>query len=259
MFEGINFGIMDIVIIVFLVLSVFWGLITGFNKKKLTSFATEVGFVVTYFFGSPLSHFIAQTDLSYHIQNAYHGLLPTTEAFTAASVYTTDVTAGKNQIATALNEMNIPGLFHGFVINNIQDASGSVGDAIASSFASLTIIAVVYIVLFLVTFILVKAILSPLWKEGSLFGEDGKTLMGRIAGVIARVAKSTITLITAMIVLTLVAQITAHFGFTGIQDFIDQDLNVADANGFSIARLFYSTASNLFQWISTNTAAITGA
>jgi hypothetical protein len=83
--------------------------------------------------------------------------------------------------------------------------------------------------------------------------------MGRIAGVIARVAKSTITLITAMIVLTLVAQITAHFGFTGIQDFIDQDLNVADANGFSIARLFYSTASNLFQWISTNTAAITGA
>ena len=89
-----------------------------------------------------------------------------------------------------------------------------------------------------------------------MFGEDGKTLMGRICGVVVRLAKSTITLLIAMIILSLAAQITYRFGFTNIQDFIDQDLNVADASGFSIARLFYTTASNMFQWISTSAGSL---
>ena len=256
MFADFNFGIMDMIIIGFLILSFFWGFISGFNKKKLTSFATEAGFVVAYFFGSPLSHFISTTDLSYHISNAYFGLLPTSDAFTAECVYASDVAAGKNQIATALSEMNIPGFFHGFVFNSVTDTSATVGHAISSAFASLSIVVAVYIILFLLTFILIRAILSPLWREGSLFGEDGKTLMGRICGVVVRLAKSTITLLIAMIILSLAAQITYRFGFTNIQDFIDQDLNVADASGFSIARLFYTTASNMFQWISTSAGSL---
>ena len=69
------------------------------------------------------------------------------------------------------------------------------------------------------------------------FGEDGKGLLGRIAGALRGLLKTTCCILIAMAIFTLVNQLMLHFDNTTLQDFITSDLAL-DTAGFSIGRLF---------------------
>lgn len=245
-----NISIIDTAIYVILGAAIVFGFIFGFKKKRLTSFAFQCGFTVAYFVGGPLSSLLSKTDLSHLIQNAYFNALPATEAFT--TTVSMDVAERNAQLSTALNEINFPGFFQGFFINRVTDTTTTVGNALASSFAYLSIIGAVYILVFLVVFILIRALLSPLWKEGSLFGEEGKSFVGRLAGIIRMVVKATIFIFIVLIIMTLVSNLLVRSGNLYLYNWIHADLHYEVADGFSIGRLFYNTVDSLLGWIATS-------
>lgn len=194
-------------------------------------------------------NFLSRTNLASHIQNGYVSLLPKTEAFTA-SIAGSDLATRNSQMSTALEEIHIFKIFHSFFTNRATDYTNTVSDALASSFASWTILLIVYVVIFLVVFFLVKIILSPLWKDGSLFGEKGKSFLGRLFGCIRMVFKATMCILFVMAVLSLVSSLMAKFDNPKLLDWINSDLNISDSNSFSIGKMFYNTASYFFEWIS---------
>ena len=246
-------SVIDIIIYCVLAFAVIFGFLRGFSKKRLSSFASQCGFIVAYFAGAPLVEVLAKTDLCVHIQNGYYSLLPKTEAFT--TLISSDVSIRSSQMSTALEEIHIIKIFHSFFTLRATDFTSTVGDSLASSFANWTLVGATYIILFLLTFILVKIILSPLWKDGSLFGEKGKSFFGRVCGMFRMVCKVTLCIIAVMIVVSLIASLTNKFGNTYLQDWIDTELKMEDSSAFSIGKMFYKTSSYFFNWIGINTGA----
>jgi uncharacterized membrane protein required for colicin V production len=59
-----QFSIIDLIIIIILVLLTVFGLIRGFPKKRLVSFALSLGFSVAYLGGIPLSRALMNTDMN---------------------------------------------------------------------------------------------------------------------------------------------------------------------------------------------------
>lgn len=251
-----NLSIIDLVVIIILVLGVIFGFFSGFSKKRLSTFASECGFIVAYFVGGPASHGLSLTGLTSMITNGYNSLFPTTEAFTTA-IEVEDIAIRKTQLSTAMSELHIPSFFQSFFLTRVTDTSSSVGIGLASSFSYFTILISTYIILFLLTFILIRVLLSPLWKEGSVFGENGKTLVGRIFGIVRMVVKATMFIFTIMIILVLVSNLMAKFGNTFLLEWIETDLKMSDASGFSLGRLFYNTVESLFGWIANTSSETT--
>ena len=245
-----KFSIIDLIIYIVLIGAVVLGFIFGFKKKRLTSFAFQVGFVAAYFLGGPLANLLTKTDFSHMIQTSFFSVLPTTEAF--SQPIAADVSSRNAQYTTALNEVHIPSFFQGFFVSHVTDTTTTVGTALASSFAYLSIIAGVYLILFLLAFILVRLILGPLWKEGSLFGEEGKTFVGRLAGAIRMVVKATMTIFTLLIIITVVSNLLVRSGNLALYNWIRSDLNYGNSEGFSIGRLFYNTVDSFLGWIATS-------
>lgn len=243
-----KFGVIDLIIVIFLCLGAVLGFIKGFKKSHLTSFASSCGFLVCYLLGGPIARAIANTDVvSYNLEEAYSSILPSTDTFTA--LVSTDLETRQSQFAAGLTEMNFPTIFQGIFITRVTDISGDVSHALASSFAYLTVIAITYLVLYLLTFFLVKGLLSPLWNEGSLFGENGKTIPGRICGLIRGVASSAYTLLVLFLVLILINNLMVKAGNTSLNDWLVDDLPLEDPSLFSLGRLFYNTAQSFWGWI----------
>lgn len=251
-----NLSIIDLVVIIILVLGALIGFFSGFSKKRLSTFASQCGFIVAYFVGGPLSHALSLTGLNSAITNGYSSLFPTTDTFTA-SIDASDITIRKSQLSAAMTEINIPSFFQSFFLTRVTDTSSTVGIGLASSFAYFTVIVATYIILFLLTFILIKVILSPLWKDGSIFGEDGKTFVGRLFGIIRMLIKATEFIFVAMIIIVLVSNLTAKFGNTFLLEWIENDLQLNDATGFSLGRLFYNTVESFFGWITNSSSETT--
>lgn len=242
-------SIIDLIITIVLVASVALGFFVGFKKKNLGAFASECAFLAAYLAGAPLVALIEKTNLGSLIQSGYAGLLPKSEAFTM-SIASTDLTLRNTQMGNALGEIHIIKIFQGIFTSHATDFTGSVGDALASSFASWTLIGVTYLLLAVGVYILVYAILSPLWSDRGLFGENGKSLVGRICGIIRMLFKSCIFIISVMMVMSLVSSLMVKFDNTALQDWLDVQLNLSDGNAFSIGKMFYKTASGIFDWIS---------
>lgn len=245
-------SVIDIVILIVLGLSLIWGFISGFSKKRLSSFASQCGIIVAYFAGGPLVSLLGKTDLLVYLQKGFASVLPSSDAFNATIA--SDVTTRNNQMSTALSEIHIVKVFQSIFTSNATDFTNDVKDAIASSFSNWILIVAVYLVLFLAIFFLVKILLTPLWKDNSLFGEKGKSFFGRICGMVRMVFKSTLMILIVMVILSLVSSLCAKYGNTTLQDWINNDLNMTDTS-FSIGKLFYNTSNSIFGWISTNAGA----
>lgn len=246
-------SVIDLIIYIVLALSLFIGFIMGFSKKRLSSFASQAGFLVAYFAGAPLVKVLSNTNLSFYIQNGYASLLPTTEAFSATIA--SDTLTRNNQMSAALNEIHIFKIFHSFFTSRATDFTSTVSEAIASSFMNWTLVVGVYLILFFLTFILIRVIFSPLWKENALFGEKGKSFFGRICGSFRMVFKSSISIICVMIIMSLISSLMVKMGNTSLSDWINTDLNIQDGTSFSIGKMFYQTSSYFFNWIGLSTGA----
>lgn len=247
-----NLPVLDLIVIVLLILALLVGFFKGFSKKRLSSFASEAGTLVAYFAGGPLAKVLTNTGLSSTIQNAYLGILPDTEAF-STYISTTDLTTQKSQLSTALSEINFPKFIQTMFINRVTDTSSTVGNALASSFTYFSILIGTYLLLFLLVFILLKVLLSPLWKDGSLFGEDGKTFVGRICGMVRQAFKMTLFIFAAFAIMVIISNVMVKFGNTTIQDWIASDLRFDDSSFISVGRFIYNTVDSFFGWISLST------
>lgn len=241
-------SIIDLVITILLVAGVVFGFFAGFSKKRLGTFASECAFLVAYLAGAPLVALLEKTNLGSLIQSGYVNILPKSEAF-VTSISSTDLTLRNTQMSTALSEIHIFKIFQGIFTSHATDFTGTAGDALASSFASWTLIGVTYLVLAIAVYVLIRVIFSPLWSNNGLFGENGRSLVGRICGIVRMLFKTCILIIAVMMVLSLVSSLMVKFDNTALQDWLDVQLKLSDGDAFSIGKMFYKTASGIFDWI----------
>lgn len=239
-------GIVDIVILVFLILAVLIGFFKGFKRKHLYSFASTLGCAVGYLCGIPLARSLRGTSFgNITLTNAYRKTRPESGIF--AESVSLSQSERAEQLHTALSEIKVPSFFQGFAINHVMDLSGSVSKALASSFSYRTLILGCFILLFLLVR-LIAFLLRPLWN--GLFGENGTSIIGRLFGRIYSLAKMSIFLLGARRIRALINQLRIRFGATSRNDFLVSDLKLDNNDAFSIGKLFYDTANSFRQWIS---------
>lgn len=240
-------SIIDIIVVTLLVIGLVWGFIKGFSIKKINFALSSISGGVAYLAGVPLGAKLMNTSFgSQTIQNLYYGVLPTTESFSA--LVSTDEAIRQSQYKTALTELKIPTFFQGLFTARILDNTGDVGNGLASSFAFLTLTASCFLIIYLVCFILLHIILKPLW--GVIFGKEGKGFFGRVIGMLFSASKVVVFILIAMIVLTLVDQVSMKFDNYTIHTWLSDTLKLEDTNTFTIGKFFYKTASSLLTWIS---------
>ncbi len=244
-------GVIDLIILICLCMAVVWGFLTGFSKKRLSSFATQMGILFAYWFGNPLLNLLSKTNLCSLIQSWYISALPSTDAF-QDTIAASDVTIRNSQMSVALSELHFPKFIHSFVTTKASDFSSNVSSALASAFANWTMLVVVFLFLFFVTYILIRVLLSPFWKDGSLFGEKGKSFFGRLLGAARMLFKASFSIFFVLAIVSLVASLAYKSGNSYLLDWINTDLKMDDPNAFSIGKMFYNTASSFFEWISMN-------
>ncbi len=244
-------GVIDLVILICLALALLWGFLTGFSKKRLSSFAMQMGILVGYLAGNPLLNLLNKTNLCSLIQSWYTAALPTTDAF-QDTIAASDVTLRNSQMSTALSELHFPKFIHSFFTTKASDFSSNVSSALASSFANWTMLVVVFLFLFFLTYILIRVLFSPFWKDGSLFGEKGRSFFGRLCGAARMVFKASFSILLVLAIVSLVASLTYKAGNSYLLDWINTDLKMDDPSAFSIGKMFYNTASSFFEWISMN-------
>ena len=87
-------------------------------------------------------------------------------------------------------------------------------------------------------------------KKVSPFGEDGKNMLGRIAGAIQMIVFASVIYYVIMFIVVLISQITFKNGISNVNDFLIKDLKLDNTSSFSLARLFYTYSLSLLNWIS---------
>lgn len=243
-------SILDIICIVLLVAALIIGLFKGFGKGTVRSIANYSGLALAYFAGVPLSRqIIGNTNGigNNFIFDLYFKALPTTDSF-SKSLAGLDAIAKTDAMSEALGEIKIPTFFRGFFTSRALILDGSVGQALASSFTFLTITAICFIILYLVAVVLVKVILGKI--TGMVFGENGKNLLGRVAGMIKYLVKAGFTILVLFAIVILVNQFMIKADNTALNDWLVNDLKLSDGGAFSIGRLFYNTTNSILNWIS---------
>ena len=245
-----GFSVIDIICFILLALALILGLIKGFGKGTVRSIANYSGLALAYFAGVPLSRQIIGNTKGIgnnFIFDLYFKSLPTTECFTK-SLNGLDAIEKTDAMSAALGEIHIPTFFRGFFTSRALILDGSVGQALASSFTFLTITAICFLLLSLIAFILVKTILGKI--TGFVFGENGKNLLGRIAGMIKALVKTGFMILVVFAIIILINQFMIKADNTVLNDWLVNDLNLSDGSTFSIGRLFYNSANSVLNWIS---------
>lgn len=240
-------GILDTVFLILLILAALWGFIKGFGKGTVRALANYAGLACGYFFGCAIADAILQGEMNSNpFYNLYLQNLPSTEAFTTslAGISPTQKTA---LMSTALSELNIPSLFHGIFTTRALSLEGDVASALASSFTALTITALCFVVLYLVAYIIVKAVLGKITE--TIFGEDGKSFLGRVAGLVKKVVSVSGMILSLFVVVLLVNNLLIRSGNTTLNDFFVSDLHLNDGNYVSLSRIFYNTAGSFMNWV----------
>lgn len=240
-------GIVDTIILILLVLAALWGFIRGFGKGTVRTLANYAGLASGYFFGSTISEAIMTMDINSNpFYNLYLQNLPQTENFTKslAGLSSTEQTA---LMSNGLSELNVPSIFHGLFTTRAVVLDLDVSSALASSFTALTIAAICFIALYLVAFFLVKLLLGKVVEMA--FGENGKSFLGRIAGMIKKVVTSSFSIIGIFFVIVLINNLLIRAGNNTLNDFFVTDLHLDDGSYVSLGRIFYNTVGSLSNWI----------
>jgi hypothetical protein len=222
-------------------------LIRGFPKSHLSSFASSAGFLLAYYVGGPVSTALMGSDFGgYWLTERYASLLPSSSPFTDA--LSSDYATRTSQLSSGLTSLSFPKFFQGIFINRVMDVSSDVAHGLASSFSYFTILIGSYLILYLLTFFLIRLIFAPLWS-GLAFGENGKSLLGRLAGVIYSSAKGVFFLFAIALVVSLIDNLMLKAGNSSFHSLLVEQLSLDDPSRYSLGRLFYNSADALWQWI----------
>ncbi len=254
----IDMSIIDIVILGIIGLGLIIGLIKGFPLKKLNFAFFIISAGAAYMACGPLGRYLMDTSFGYEtVQGMYFNLLPTTSSFTDA--VSTDEAVMMSQFKVALTELKIPGFFQGMFTSRVLDNTSDIATALASSFAFLTLVASAFVIIFLLAFLLLRVILSPIWKM--LFGSDdknndgkkkndGKGFLGRVFGLLLGGSKAIFIVLVVFILASLVDQLSLKMGNDVIHNWLNDQLKLDDSSIFTVGKYFYQTASSLLSWIS---------
>ncbi|MFA6829849.1 MAG: hypothetical protein WCR67_04020 [Bacilli bacterium] len=241
-------GYLDYIIIGLLVLGFLFGFFKGFKDFKKVYLSFPLGLAAGFFACGPLARLIVNIGSIYDhpLFNYYFSLVPNTEAFTsslAGSEYANSISLIEN----GMNEMEIPKWSFGAIESHITISSETVGEAIASSFYNLTMIAILFVSIFLIVGLLSKKILKSV-KENA--GEDaGKSFTGRfLAGINFDINLSFI-IIVLFTILLFVNYALLGKDLNSLDTFLVNDLNLAEGSYFSIGRIFYDVAVSIFRLI----------
>ena len=242
-------SIINIGSIIILSIAAIFGFILGFGKGTVKKVANYAGIALGYFAGIPLSQkLISLRGIeNVFLFDLYYKNIPTTELFTK-SLSNLTFTEKTEAMSSALSEMNFPKFTQGLFTSHALLLDNSVAEALASSFTYLTVIAIAFVLLYLIAYILVRVILGKI--SGAVFGENGKNFLGRIAGIIKRVFNAGLTLITIMAIIIFVNQLMLKNGNTTLNDWLAEDLRLSDGSYFSLGRLIYNTTGSILNWIS---------
>jgi|LAHS01.1.fsa_nt_gb hypothetical protein len=244
-----NLGVIDYIVLILLIVGALVGFIRGFGKNTVRNLAFDSGLALGYFVGIPLSRNLVNIGSLYDhpLFKGYVSLIPESSTF-QVSLKGLDAIDQSADMAAGLTEMHFPKFFQGIFISQAILLTSTVGDALASSFTFLTLSAICFVVLFLVTYLVLRIILGKL--NDLLFGEDGRNVLGRIAGAIRGMVDVGFAALVLLALLVLVDQLMVRNGNTALHALLESDLKLSDGSYFSIGRLFYNTASSLLAWIS---------
>lgn len=239
-------SIIDIIIIVLLLIFVIIGFFKGFTMKRINWFLILSSIVLGVLLGIPLARLVMNTNVGNSwLQTIMYDSLPESEIF--MQNFSNETTVATDQLHSALTELKIPTFFHTLFIDQVLEYSLNVRAALASSFAYLTSIAFLVILITIVFFILLFAIIKPVWR--TIFGENGKNVLGRIAGILIGVIKASAVLIVIFSIVNLVDTLMQTFNNNFIHDWLTKQLYLDNPGSFSIGKLFYHITSWLWGWI----------
>ena len=239
----INLGIL-----ILLGIALIAGFIIGFGKKSVAAFANIVGSVAGWFLAHMASNALMTIAFGNEIiTGLFMKVLPADSAALSVNPISTDMAERTEQLSAGLGDLKIPQFFRSLFISNVKVVDNSVGRAIASSFAYLTILAVSFIVIYLTIVILIKVICGPHGKNGvSIFGENGKNVLGRIAGMALQLFRASCSVLAILCIIVFVSSLLIKFGnITVLQDWIDKDLALESPIDFNIGSMFYKFANSL--------------
>ncbi len=238
--------IVSIIILALIGLGLIIGIIRGFPTKKLSFWIFMGSLGLGYIGGVPLARYLMDIPLIYdNLQHAYLQLIPSQAPFSDA--LSSEEATRIEQIKAGLTELKIPGFLQGVFSGKVLDISGAVGEAIASSFTYLTVIAVCFLLIVILVNLLCHLILKLVGK--AILGEKGKSFFGRIFGCLLGGSKAIFLILLIMIITSLVNELMVKFGYTVLQDWLNQQLFLDQADTFSIGKFFYQTSSSLLYWI----------
>ena len=241
-------GVFDWILLILLIVAALWGLIRGY-KSSIPRLIFIVSIVVAIYAGIPIGTSIMNSQFGQiTVTNFYQSKLPDSDVF-LKSINGLTIADRNILLNEAFTSLHFPKFFAGFFISKVSVVSETVKAAVASSFAYYTIVGVMFIIFFLLPCIVLNIIYKMI-KKVSPFGEDGKNMLGRIAGAIQMIVFASVIYYVIMFIVVLISQITFKNGISNVNDFLIKDLKLDNTSSFSLARLFYTYSLSLLNWIS---------
>lgn len=241
-------SIIDIIIYSLLILFIIIGFIKGFTMKRINWFLTLTSFTLAFLLGIPLARLIMNTNIGNGwLQTLICDALPNEGVF--IENLSNESAQATIQLQNGLSILKIPKIFHQLFIDEVLEFSLTVKDALSSSIAFLILIAVAVIFIAIVILILLFAIIKPTWKK--LFGENGKNIMGRFAGMLTGLIKLCLLLVIVFSLVNIVDTLMLTFKVDAFHLWLSKQLYLDKPESFSIGKLFYHATSWLWGWIST--------
>lgn len=224
-------GILDILIIILISIFVIIGMIKGFTRQTLSSFAWLIALGVGVFLCKTVASLIENTNLGFSLTNTISTWITKKggEAVTVVSPTITDELLGD-----ALHSLGIPYVFHPFLIDHIDISEAqniSIVSYVAPKITSFVLIIICFLVIYLIVFLLVKLLSKIL---GDAIKNSPFSFLDRILGMIWGCLKGILVASVLMLIVSMVMSLPVQ----SINDWLiaDMKLNTED---FGIAKFIY--------------------
>ena len=242
-------GVIDIIILIILVIAIVLGMLKGYKGKLAILFAFSMGILLAYFVGIPVARGLMKTAVGNEwLLGAYLNKLPTDAPFDV-SLIDKDIIEINSLLSEGLTKLKVPTFIQGFVVSHYTVSDSTVAFALASAFSYLTLIGICVVFFFLLAYIVTRLIFRALFKKINPFGENGKNILGRIAGALSKVVLFSVAIFGLMFVVVLINQLMIKFDHYSFNTWLVNDLKIDEPNKFSLGKIFFQTANSLLGWI----------
>lgn len=242
-------SIIDIIIYIALGIFLIFGFFKGFKMKRIRLFLFAFSLVGAFLLGIPLARGIMNTNVGNGwLLNLFSKNIPDSEIM-LTKIDASDFNSMRDLLSSGLKELKVPIIFHGLFTNQAIILSMDVKSALASSFAFLSLCAFFVLIIFLILCLSLYFIFKPIWQ--TVFGENGKGIFGRFAGMLAGIVKVSFLIIGVLSIINVIDTICLKSGFTKMDDWLVSDLYLNQPEKFSIGKLYFNMTSWLIDWIKT--------